>query len=266
MFPITEIGDGWGVAQCQQRASEDRYQGIRIGPFRYFAIFDGHGGPNLMDSDHVADYLTKHLHERLAERLFSTNLSNEDEMKNNIQQVFINFDRVLYVNKKHHGSTCTVVLIDDDRNKIYQINLGDSRSIIFNDKIISVTEDHHPMNEISRILAAGGIVSMGRVNGVLALSRAFGDFEFKYNNKSPYDPVNGVVIAVPDVKVISIVRPMSIIVTSDAPYEECSFTDQKLVDMFLFINLMNLDARAMDMVLRIVPKTSDDTTLILIVV
>jgi len=30
----------WGVAQQQQRASEDRYQVKQIGPFRYFAVFD----------------------------------------------------------------------------------------------------------------------------------------------------------------------------------------------------------------------------------
>jgi serine/threonine protein phosphatase PrpC len=264
MLSITDIDSSWGVAQCQQRAFEDRYQAKKIGPFRYFAIFDGHGSPNNVNSDHVVDYLVHHLHERLAERLFSIDLSNEDEMITNIQQVFIAFDRELYANNKVNGSTCTIILIDDEREKIYQINLGDSRSIIFNDKIISATEDHHPMNEVSRILEVDGIILMGRIDGCLAVSRAFGDFEYKYTKESSYDPIKGVVNAMPDIKIIPIIRPISIILTSDAPYEERFFTDQSLVNMFQSINIDNLDAKAMDMILRILPKTSDDTTLILI--
>ncbi len=57
---------------------------------------------------------------------------------------------------------------------------------------------------------------------------------------------------------------MHIILTSDAPYEERRFTDQTLVNMFHYINLDNIDTKAMDMVLRTVPKISDDITLILV--
>lgn len=44
--------------------------------------------------------------------------------------------------------------------------------------------DHKPVNkdESARIVAAGGFVEFGRVNGNLALSRAIGDFEFKQNS------------------------------------------------------------------------------------
>jgi len=37
------------------------------------------------------------------------------------------------------------------------------------------------LEESRRIVAAGGFVESGRVNGSLALSRALGDFEFKTN-------------------------------------------------------------------------------------
>lgn len=37
------------------------------------------------------------------------------------------------------------------------------------------------VGESRRIVAAGGFVESGRVNGSLALSRALGDFEFKMN-------------------------------------------------------------------------------------
>lgn len=38
------------------------------------------------------------------------------------------------------------------------------------------------LEESRRIVAAGGFVESGRVNGSLALSRALGDFEFKMND------------------------------------------------------------------------------------
>lgn len=45
--------------------------------------------------------------------------------------------------------------------------------------------DHKPQHigELIRINDDGGTVSLGRVGGVLALSRAFGDFQFKRNVK-----------------------------------------------------------------------------------
>lgn len=53
--------------------------------------------------------------------------------------------------------------------------------------------------EKARILAAGGFVDFGRVNGNLALSRAIGDFEFKKSAKLP--PEQQIVTAYPDVVV-----------------------------------------------------------------
>lgn len=46
-----------------------------------------------------------------------------------------------------------------------------------------MSEDHKPENsqEHARIQRAGGFVEEGRVNGMLALSRALGDFEYKGN-------------------------------------------------------------------------------------
>jgi protein phosphatase PTC2/3 len=59
--------------------------------------------------------------------------------------------------------------------------------------------DHKPnlKEEHSRIIAAGGFVDFGRVNGNLALSRALGDFDFKNNNTLP--PAAQVVTAKPDI-------------------------------------------------------------------
>ncbi len=64
-------------------------------------------------------------------------------------------------------------------------NVGDSRALlIINNKIQIETKDHKPNDEDEeeRIKKAGGFVYSNRVNGRLAVSRAFGDYEFK-NNK-----------------------------------------------------------------------------------
>lgn len=53
------------------------------------------------------------------------------------------------------------------------------------------------LGEKARIVAAGGFVDFGRVNGNLALSRAIGDFEFK--KSAELSPEQQIVTAYPDV-------------------------------------------------------------------
>jgi protein phosphatase 2C family protein 2/3 len=53
------------------------------------------------------------------------------------------------------------------------------------------------LEETQRITAAGGFVEFGRVNGNLALSRAFGDFDFKKSEDLP--PENQIVTANPEI-------------------------------------------------------------------
>lgn len=75
-----------------------------------------------------------------------------------------------------------------ERVRSLQANAGDSRAVI---SVAGVAEplsyDHKPANEseLRRILAAGGYVEFGRVNGNLALSRALGDFLYKQNKELP---------------------------------------------------------------------------------
>lgn len=84
-----------------------------------------------------------------------------------------------------NGTGCTgnVILITPEKYVI--ANIGDSRSALCRGGVnVQFSEDHKPENpeEERRIIKAGGQIQMGRVNGGLNLSRAFGDFDYKRNN------------------------------------------------------------------------------------
>ena len=99
------------------------------------------------------------------------------------------------------GSTSITMLIK--KNKIYIANLGDSRCVACTSegKTEPWSEDHKPSEalETARIEAAGGDVEMDRVNGKLAVSRAFGDFHYKADMNLTDD--KQLIIATPDVQV-----------------------------------------------------------------
>lgn len=79
------------------------------------------------------------------------------------------------------GCTSCVVLVTSDT--IYCSNSGDSRAVLATKqgKCIELSYDHKPDNdgELARVRAAGGFVEEGRVQGVIAVSRAIGDWEYK---------------------------------------------------------------------------------------
>lgn len=68
--------------------------------------------------------------------------------------------------------------------EIYCSNAGDSRTVLSKNKqAVDLSKDHKPDDpeERKRIYNASGFVEDNRVNGMLALSRAMGDFEYKSN-------------------------------------------------------------------------------------
>jgi serine/threonine protein phosphatase PrpC len=99
------------------------------------------------------------------------------------------------------GCTATCVLITP--TEIYCSNAGDSRTVLSKSKTaVDMSVDHKPddVNERKRIYNANGFVEDGRVNGMLALSRALGDFEYKSNTM--LKARDQAVTAFPDIKVV----------------------------------------------------------------
>jgi serine/threonine protein phosphatase PrpC len=69
------------------------------------------------------------------------------------------------------------------KDTIYCSNAGDSRAVLGlkNGKFIELSYDHKPDNEgeLKRVKEGGGFVEDGRVQGIIAVSRAIGDWEYK---------------------------------------------------------------------------------------
>uniref|UniRef100_A0A668TC51 Protein phosphatase 1B n=1 Tax=Oreochromis aureus TaxID=47969 RepID=A0A668TC51_OREAU len=137
----------------------------------YFAVFDGHAGTT------VAQYCARHLLDHI--------LADPEQVKEGIREGFLDIDRHMHKlarqdNWDRSGSTAASVLISP--RHIYFINCGDSRTLLCHDgQVVFYTEDHKPFNprEKERIQNAGGSVTLQRINGSLAVSRALGDFDFK---------------------------------------------------------------------------------------
>lgn len=144
----------------------------------FAAVYDGHGG------DEVAKYLKQNLKEKILQNI------RVGTFKENISAAFLEVDKMIHQVDAHIedgagyvGSCATTVFIDKRTRIAYFANLGDSRTILIteNGGVHFSTKDHKPNNpeEQARIEGAGGCVFSNRVNGNLAVSRAFGDYFFK---------------------------------------------------------------------------------------
>jgi len=109
------------------------------------------------------------------------------------------------------GCTATVALITP--TEVFCCNAGDSRTIISKGKsAVDLSVDHKPSlpDEQRRIYNANGYVEDNRVNGMLALSRALGDFDYKKN--SSLGPKEQAVTAFPEIKSIQLTSDTEFII------------------------------------------------------
>ncbi|XP_004500628.1 probable protein phosphatase 2C 10 isoform X1 [Cicer arietinum] len=92
----------------------------------------------------------------------------------------------------HGGSTAVTAILIDGR-KLWIANVGDSRAVLSRKgQAAQMTIDHEPNTERGSIETSGGFVSnfpgdVPRVNGQLAVSRAFGDKSLKLHLRSDPD-------------------------------------------------------------------------------
>ncbi|KAH0554716.1 probable protein phosphatase 2C T23F11.1 [Cotesia glomerata] len=171
----------------------------------FFAVYDGHGGATM--SQHAG----KHLHDYIVK----TPEYKQGKIVEAMEQGFLQLDEAMQADTvlraERAGTTVIAILIKD--NVLYSANAGDSRAIAsVNGYLVELSRDHKPTleDERKRIEAAGGWVEFNRVNGHLALSRALGDFKFKWNNTKTAE--EQIVTAFPEVQKFEINKDWEFIV------------------------------------------------------
>lgn len=137
----------------------------------FVALFDGHGGAK------VSQYLRQNLYAALKQ----TNVHGDPPTALHHAIHTVNEEICRIMPWSFQGSTGIMTWIVD--GTLYTANVGDSRAVLSHrGQAVALSKDHKPTDpsEYERIHQAGGFVSrrlgdIPRVNGNLALSRAFGD-------------------------------------------------------------------------------------------
>lgn len=193
----------------------------------FVAVFDGHNGSA------AAKYCSLHLMPNILARPEF----EQGQIAEAMTAAYLETDRRLRATEfaDEGGSTAVSVLVKGD--SLYCANVGDSRAVALyrsGDKadVVPLSSDHRPNvpSEVARIEAAGGTVQFDRVNGVLGLTRAIGDFEFKAAKVGDAD----VITALPEV----VARPLEnvhfVLVACDGVWdvmsnqEACAFVAREL--------------------------------------
>jgi serine/threonine protein phosphatase PrpC len=142
-------------------------------PTHFFGLFDGHAGGR------CSKFISSTLPEVLAQdSLFNSNLPMA--LKRSFHTTNDSFLKIAEQQRLHDGSTGICSIIRND--KLLVGNVGDCRSLLLSaGKPIQMSIDQKPTNpeEVKRIISLGGTITnnlgVARVNGVLAVSRAFGN-------------------------------------------------------------------------------------------
>jgi len=204
---------GWRTEQEDAHACHISVNNGKLKNWSFFMVFDGHGGATASQMA-SAGILRVILEQAYFKQLQDCNIVTSydtDKIVTAIKQAFLDMDAELRRYEESHtnigGSTAVGCLIAP--NHIFYINLGDSRAFSVrikageqpasssdknsNTEVEFSTQDQKPGDpaEKARIIAAGGEVyalgSVGpeRIQGELAVCRAFGDYSYKQNDELP---------------------------------------------------------------------------------
>lgn len=174
------------------------------------AIFDGHGG------DAAAFYCSKNLLENI-DQVLGESLANNagQDLQAAFEQAIVagciktdeNLLQVVTAKQDKSGCVAALVFVDQNTGFLWAATVGDAQATLSSRGVatkLSVIHKPHMPPEQQRIEAAGHYVLNGRLDGALAISRAFGDSQFKMSKtkegKEETPPTERACIAVPSIK------------------------------------------------------------------
>jgi serine/threonine protein phosphatase PrpC len=207
------------------------------------AIFDGHNGGR------CSAFLKEALIEELDKQMKVHNEGIELAVKETyhvIDQKWINYAQCHSYND---GSTGLAIIVNQQR--IIVANTGDCRALMNRaGKCIQLSRDHRPTDpeEMKRIEESGGKVIGGRLQGELALSRAFGDYRFKID--SP------LLTCDPEIREFSLTADVEyIVVACDGLYE--TFENNEVIE-FINHQLSNYPSKTMNEIAKALTEEALD--------
>lgn len=169
---------------------------FKINKCSLFGILDGHGGAK------VVTYVQKNFCKIFVEEFEKYVVKNKIKVEKN--ELVINIQKSIHStfkkldfkilewisSTKREGSTATIIFIHN--SLVFCGNIGDSKAILGRNTIpkpnelskirgLPLSQDHNCLllSEIQRIENNNGNILNGRVNGILEVTRSFGDPEFK---------------------------------------------------------------------------------------
>jgi len=153
----------------------------------FFGVYDGHGG------EKAAKFCETRLHivfETESKSLTDDNWTNQETVLSVFTSSYKKTDAEMKASVPAAGScavTAFIKKVKEDKY-LYVANVGDSRAVLSRaGKAVRLSFDHKPSNEDEkkRIEAASGFIdAQGRVNGLVAVSRAMGDWNMKGEGKN----------------------------------------------------------------------------------
>jgi len=259
--------DLWEIVQFDtqgKRSSMEDYSSFKA-PFTaaseasfLLSVFDGHAGHR------CANFLVNSLPAELHRETASSGLGIPSEEI--FRKIFKSMDEMWLDSaavrepKIEDGSTALCVAVEG--NELIVANCGDCRAILCQaGQTMALTRDHRPTDDIEqqRIINQGGTVIGGRLQGQLAVSRAFGNYEFKELE---------ILSSEPEIHRVSLNTDVEyLVVGSDGLYDH--FSNEELIS-FIKNGLMNnsnttLESIVKELVEEAIDRGSDDNITILVV-
>lgn len=159
----------------------------------WIAVFDGHGG------DFASQWLSQRLHKAFVKALLANSKQTADlneRIKTALLEAHRETDKELLAaqaeERRDDGACAVVVLcVSTTPRTVWVANVGDCKAVLARTrskigevttlKAHRLTKEHSPLllEERKRIETAGGRVEDSRVNGILGVSRSFGDPRYK---------------------------------------------------------------------------------------